>query len=121
NIVLDETGGPNHQNNMCSAPIIADTQNDRLLYQSSYYYIGHFSKFIRPGALRLGIGTSNPDIDAVSFANLDGSIITVILNTKDRDHTVRIRCQTQETVLALPAHSIATAVFTPQSDTTKNQ
>ncbi|HWB59040.1 MAG TPA: hypothetical protein VG733_06100, partial [Chthoniobacteraceae bacterium] len=31
NLILDETGGPNHVGNMCSAPIIADTKNDEVL------------------------------------------------------------------------------------------
>ncbi|CDF57108.1 O-Glycosyl hydrolase family 30 [Thermobrachium celere DSM 8682] len=38
-------GGPNHVGNYCDAPIIVDTENDRVYYQSSYYYIGHFSRF----------------------------------------------------------------------------
>jgi len=53
NMVLDETGGPNHVGNFCSAPVIADAQAGEILYQCSYYYIGHFSRFIRPGARRV--------------------------------------------------------------------
>lgn len=38
NMVLDETGGPNHVGNYCDAPIIADTSTDTVIYESSYYY-----------------------------------------------------------------------------------
>ncbi len=55
NILLDETGGPNHVGNFCFSPIIADTKTSTLYYTNIYYYIGHFSKFIKPGA----ISTSN--------------------------------------------------------------
>ncbi len=48
NILLDQNGGPNHVGNFCFAPIHADTNTGELIYTPSYYYIGHFSKFIRP-------------------------------------------------------------------------
>ena len=48
NILLDERGGPNHVANFCFAPIHADTKTGELIYTPTYYYIGHFSKFIKP-------------------------------------------------------------------------
>ncbi|WP_319003777.1 hypothetical protein [Cytobacillus firmus] len=62
NLVLNEEGGPNHVGNYCDAPVIVDTKKDEVHYNSSYYYIGHFSKFIKPGARRIGSQTSNPPI-----------------------------------------------------------
>ena len=53
NILLDEKGGPNHVGNFCFAPVHADTRNGTLIYTNSYYYMGHFSKFIHPGAKRI--------------------------------------------------------------------
>ena len=53
NILLDETGGPNHVGNLCFAPLHANTKTGELYYLNSFYYIGHFSKFIRPGAKRI--------------------------------------------------------------------
>ena len=47
NILLDENGGPNHVGNFCFAPVHADTRNGQLIYTNAYYYIGHFSKFVR--------------------------------------------------------------------------
>merc|ERR1712151_604190 len=48
NLLLDSKGGPNHAGNLCSAPIIADPKHDSLMFQSSYYYIGQFSRYIHP-------------------------------------------------------------------------
>ena len=49
NVLLDEQGGPNHVGNFCFAPVHADTKTGELIYTNSYHYIGHFSKFVRPG------------------------------------------------------------------------
>ena len=51
NILLDETGGPNHVGNLCFAPIHGDTKTGEVIITPSYYYIGHFSKFMQPKAV----------------------------------------------------------------------
>lgn len=80
NILLDETGGPNHVGNFCFAPVHADTRTGALIYTNAYYYMGHFSKFIRPGAKRI-ISSSNRDkLQTTAFINPDGKIVVVVLN-----------------------------------------
>jgi glucosylceramidase len=81
NILLDETGGPNHAQNFCFAPIHADTRTGQLTYTNEYYYIGHFSKFIRPGAKRISCSTSRNSLMATAFENTDGKIAVVVMNT----------------------------------------
>ena len=85
NIILDETGGPNHVGNFCSAPIIANTKTGSLNYQSSYFYIGHFARFIRPGAKRIFCNISCENLESTAFKNPDGSIAVVVLNRTDKD------------------------------------
>jgi glucosylceramidase len=80
NILLDETGGPNHVQNFCFAPVHADTRTGQLIFTNSYYYIGHFSKFIRPGAKRISAAPSRSQLLATAFQNPDGTIATVVLN-----------------------------------------
>ncbi|MEE1049711.1 MAG: glucosylceramidase, partial [Clostridia bacterium] len=63
NLVLDEKGGPNHVGNFCDAPIMADTVNDKVYIHDSYYYIGHFSKYVKKGARRIGSSKWTPDVD----------------------------------------------------------
>lgn len=83
NVLLDEKGGPNHAGNFCFAPIHGDTRTGKLIYTNSYYYIGQFSKFIRPGAKRI-ISSSNRDkLETTAFINTDGNIAVVVLNTSD--------------------------------------
>ena len=85
NLLLDEHGGPNHVSTFCFAPIIADTRRDRLHYMNSYYYIGHFSKFIRPGAKRIVSSTSCDDLHCTAFMNDDGSIAVIVLNVTENE------------------------------------
>ena len=81
NILLDETGGPNHVQNFCYAPIHADTKTGQLTYTNEYYYIGHFSKFILPGARRISCSTSVSSLMSTAFMNPDGKIAVVVMNT----------------------------------------
>ncbi len=108
NMVLDETGGPNHVGNYCSAPIIADTKNDRLIFQSSYYSIGHFSRFIRPGAARILCASTRDDLEVTGFQNPDGSVAVVVLNRTDEARTFELRLADRAGTATIPAHSIST-------------
>jgi glucosylceramidase len=80
NILLDENGGPNHAQNFCFAPVHADTKTGKLIYTNAYYYIGHFSKFIRPGAKRIISSPSRSQLLTTSFINTDGSIAVIVMN-----------------------------------------
>ena len=85
-MVLDEHGGPNHVGNYCSAPIHIDTVHDALMRQSSYFYIGHFSRFALPGASRILCSASGSALEATSFLNQDNSIATVVIPMR-RSHS----------------------------------
>ena len=83
NLILNEQGGPNHVGNYCSAPIIVDTRSQDLLYQSSYYYIGHFSRFILPGDKIINSKNTNDKIDVLSSINDQNIVNTVIQNKNE--------------------------------------
>ena len=80
NLVLNEEGGPNHVYNYCEAPIMYDRNTKKLIYNNSYYYIGHFSKYIEAGAKRLEISVTQKDVHAVAFKNPNGDIVIVAQN-----------------------------------------
>jgi glucosylceramidase len=108
NLVLDENGGPNHVGNYCSAPIIADTRDDTLHYQSSYYYIGHFSRFIRPGAVRVLCATTRDELEATAFLNPDGQLAVVVLNRSARSVPFALKVGGAAALTESPTHSITT-------------
>lgn len=111
NLILDETGGPNHVNNLCDAPIIADTKTNTLHYNISYYYIGHFSKYIIPGAVRIGVNSGNAVLGTTAFRNPDGSIAAVVMNETDEQQAFSLVLGTEGVSEVLPAHSIATYII----------
>ncbi len=112
NLILDENGGPNHVGNFCDAPIIADTTTQEIHYNSSYYYIGQFSKFVRPGALRIDVSTEGESsVQHVAFRNEDGSVVLIVMNESDNVQNLNAKLGDQYVWHALPAHSIATLVF----------
>jgi glucosylceramidase len=111
NMVLDETGGPNHVSNFCSAPIIADTQVGEILYQSSYYYIGHFSRFIRPGARRVACAKTLDSLEASAFLNSDGTVAVVVLNRTEQTIDFVLKSQGVQAKTSIPARGIKTFVF----------
>lgn len=83
NLVLDNKGGPNHKLNFCNSPIMLNSQNNDYIKNLSFYYIGHFSKFIRPGAKRIAFSKYSSDIEVTAFKNTDNSIAIVLLNRND--------------------------------------
>ncbi|RZK28330.1 MAG: glycosyl hydrolase, partial [Hymenobacter sp.] len=111
NVLLDETGGPNHVGNFCFAPIIADTKAGKLIYTNIYYYIGHFSKFIRPGARRIASTTNRDWLQATAFRNPDGKVAVVVMNSGDKPQEFQLWVKGQAASTTSPAHSIATYVI----------
>jgi glucosylceramidase len=111
NVLLDEKGGPNHVGNYCFAPIIADTRTGKLIYTNAYYYIGHFSKFIRPGAKRVAATTNRDWLQATSFVNADGKVAVVVMNSGDKPQEFQLWVKGQAAATTSPAHSIATYVI----------
>jgi len=80
NLVLDYKGGPNHKNNFCNSPIMINKSNDDYIKTPSFYYIAHFSKYIKPGAKRIAFSRFTEDINITAFKNVDESIVVVLLN-----------------------------------------
>ena len=111
NILLDTKGGPNHVQNYCSAPILADVEQDRLIYNSSYYYLGHFARFIRPGAQRVLCGNIGKEIISTAFINVDGSIAIVILNEQEYPIRYALKMGELQTEAISPERSITTLVL----------
>ena len=111
NILLDERGGPNHVQNFCFAPIHADTKTGQLTYTPTYYYIGHFSKFIEPGAKYVSTTTSRSSIESASFLNSDGSLITVVMNKTDAKISYKLAIGNCESVIEILPHAIQTIIY----------
>jgi glucosylceramidase len=111
NILLDETGGPNHVHNFCLAPVIGDTRNGKVHYMNSYYYIGHFSKFVRPGARRIACSSTTDDLLATAFINPDGTVAIIILNKTGNPIDYSLWVDGMAGTVRSPSHSIITCII----------
>ena len=111
NILLDETGGPNHVGNLCFAPAHGDTQTGGLTLTYSYYYIGHFSKFIRPGAKRISSVSSSNSLLSTAFVNVDGSIVIVAMNQSDSPLEYSITMNSKTAKVDIPGNGIQSIVM----------
>lgn len=111
NILLDEKGGPNHVGNFCFAPIHANLNTGALTYTPSYYYIGHFSKYILPNAKRVSCSSSRSQLLSTSFLNPDGKIITVVMNQSNTEVSYFLCLDQKAALVKIPAHGIQTLIY----------
>jgi glucosylceramidase len=111
NILLDETGGPNHVKNYCFAPVHADTKTGQLIYTNSFYYIGHISKFVRPGAKRIISSASRSQLLTTAFINEDGKIAVIVMNQSKLKITYNLCIGHSAAEVKILPHSIQTLVL----------
>ncbi|MFK7953475.1 MAG: glycoside hydrolase family 30 beta sandwich domain-containing protein [Ekhidna sp.] len=111
NILLDETGGPNHVQNLCFAPIHADLTTGDLVYTPTYFYIGHFSKFIKPGAKRVSTVASRSFLEATTFKNENNSYATVIMNSGESEIDYTLYWEDQKVELKIPPRAMQTVLY----------
>ena len=110
NIVLDEKGGPNHVNNHCDAPIIVDTVNKVIHYNSPYYYIGHISKYIKEGYRRVHHSLNSDEIFVTVWTG-ENKIVAILMNEKENEESYEISIDGEKICGLLKAHSIQTLVI----------
>lgn len=112
NLIIDAKGGPNHMGNFCELPVMLIEDGTDFVLQSEYYYIGHFSRYIRPGAICLGTSSWNSNVEVTAFENTDSSRVLVALNCTDTPFPLSVT-ETDDTTVdfELPKHAIATILF----------
>ncbi len=111
NLFLDAEGGPNHVGNFCAAPVMCDPGEDTFEKRLSYYYIGHFSRYIEPGAVRIGMTRYSDAVEAAAFLNPGGERVLVLLNKSDKEVPVTVREAGYGMETVLTPHSIHTICY----------
>lgn len=82
NIALDIQGGPNWVKNYVDSPIMINATADEFYKQPMYYAMGHFSKFVQPGSVRLKIDPwTLQGVSVMAVQNPDKGIVMVLHNT----------------------------------------
>ena len=108
NMVLDNKGGPNHKFNFCNSPIMLNLSKNTYTKNLSFYYIEHFSKFIRPNSTKIGFSKFSDKIEVTAFKNPDNSVIIILLNRND--YSIEYNLKINEQILHdnLDKHAIVT-------------
>ncbi|RAR47119.1 glucosylceramidase [Flavobacterium lacus] len=113
NMVLDRQGGPNWFKNWCVAPVIVDPEKDEVYFTPLYYVMAHFSKFMRPGAVKIGCTISNDELMTTAVKNPDGSIAIAIFNPTDKELTIELNFNNQKKNSSISAKALQTVVIKP--------
>lgn len=96
NLALNPTNGPTNGGcTTCRGVITIDGSS--VTKNVEYYAIGHFSKFVRPGAVRIGnsiIGNASiaASVSYSSFMNSDGTKSVVVANSQSQPVSYSIQC-----------------------------
>ncbi|MEM6360547.1 MAG: glycoside hydrolase family 30 protein [Bacteroidota bacterium] len=111
NMVLDRQGGPNWFKNWCVAPVIVDPDADEVYFTPLYYTMSHFSRFIRPGAIRIGVEHSDSDLQTTAAKNPDGSIAVVVFNPTEERRNYVLALTDTETTISIDSKAIQTIII----------
>ena len=116
NMILDENGGPwmvspvhgNTDPNVQQPVVVINRRTKTVDYMALYYYLAHFSKFVRPGAVRVAISGAQEGIRGLAFRSPEGDLVLQLLNSRDRAATVTVGWRNQVLKASLPPLSIGT-------------
>jgi glucosylceramidase len=116
NMILDENGGPwlispihgNPDPNVQQPIVVVNRQTKKVDYMAVYYYLAHFSKFVRPGSVRVAMSGTEEKVRALAFRSPDGGVVLQLLNRRDTPATVTVAWRDQVLKAELPALSIGT-------------
>lgn len=115
NMILDENGGPwlvsnvhgDPDNNRQHPVVIINRTTKQIFYTGLYYYLSHFSRFVRPGAKRIDCSGGAAQLNFAGFQNSSNSIVLNVINNGE-EMKCNITWGDKSFIQQLPAHSITT-------------
>jgi glucosylceramidase len=121
NMILDQNGGPclvsevheDRPNNIQHPVAVIDREKKQVTYTGLYYYLAHFSKFVRPGAVRIETRGAVSGVRCVAFRRPEGGIVAQLINSRQAETTVRLESGGRVLRVSLPAISITTCLWKP--------
>ncbi|MCG9879658.1 MAG: glycosyl hydrolase family 30 [Bacteroidia bacterium] len=111
NMVLDTQGGPNWFKNWCVAPVIVNPDKDEVYFTPLYYVMAHFSKFMRPGAIKIACNINHSELMTTAVKNPDGSIAVALFNPTDEKFSVTLNIKEQTKTLSINSKALQTILL----------
>ena len=111
NMIVDLEGGPYHdRTGGCKAQVVVNKDKNSFTLEPTFYAVGHFSKFVKRGARRIGNSCYNDYLKVTSFRNPDGEVVVVVLNKGEQAMKPKIRIYDCTATLNIPAKSLTTLI-----------
>lgn len=111
NLALDPTGGPHKGGcNNCRGVVTIDPKTGKVTRELEYYALGHLSRFVRPGAVRIEAASSEA-LPAVAFRNRDGTTVMLAFNASAEPRVVKVGVNARTFSYSLASGSALTLVW----------
>ena len=115
NMVLDTKAGPSWVNTDLDAPIIVDTTKQEYYREPTFYVMGHFSKFLPPGSVRIESTTTesvNNHALVGAFRTPHNATVVIVVNTEDKEIDFVVDDSTSgKLITKIPPKSIQSYIY----------
>ena len=113
NLILDEQHGPHFGGcGLCKGLVTIDSHTGKVSRNDEYYAFAHFSRFVMPGALRVGSSETDRKLNNVAFKNpSDGSVVLVVVNSHRDNRVIYVKESQNGFRYRMPPQSVATFVW----------
>jgi glucosylceramidase len=91
--------------------VIINKLTHEVTYTGTYYYLAHFSKFVRPGATRVQVDGKSQGVRVMAFQTPEGGFVAQLLNSQSSDSSVNLVYRGRTLHIPLPSRSITTATW----------
>ncbi len=91
--------------------MIINTETNQVAYTGAYYYLAHFSKFVRPGYRRISASGASPETHVIAFRGEFGSRVLEVINSGALPVSFFLRDGARRAKISQPARSIATYLW----------
>jgi glucosylceramidase len=110
-LAVDQNMGPHNGGcGVCTGLITVhngDARHGQVDYTVEYYTMGHLTKFVKPGAVRID-STANGSVPNVAWKNPDGSKALIAYNNTASTQSVKVNWGNQSFTYSLPTKTSAT-------------
>ncbi len=108
NMALDQNRAPHLLDNNCRGLVMINSNTGDIVYNTDYYAMGHFSKFVDPGAVRIYSSEFSKDLDTAAFKNPDGSKVLVAFNVAATSKVMKVKWGSQSFSYVIPGETAVT-------------
>jgi glucosylceramidase len=119
NMILDQNGGPwlvsivhgNPQNNAQQPLVIINRETKEVSYTGVYYYLAHFSRYVRPTSTRIGTPGAVEGVRCLAFRHTDGRLVAQVMNSNPTETKTTLYWKGRALELVLPPLSLTTCLW----------